>query len=41
MDFIEGLLVSEGMTCLIVITNRLSKGLIFVLLPNTKIEIVA
>ena len=40
MDFIKGLLTSEGMTYLIVVTNRLSKGSIFILLPNIKTETV-
>jgi hypothetical protein len=41
MDFIDGLPLSEGMTCLIVVTDRLSKGAIFILLPDTKTETVA
>ena len=40
MDFVEGLPESEGMTSLMVITNRLSKGAIFVPLLDTKIETV-
>jgi transposase InsO family protein len=40
MDFIEGLPNSEGMTCLMVVTDRLSKGLIFIPLPNIKTETV-
>lgn len=40
MDFIEGLLTSDGMTCLMVVTNRLSKGSIFVPLPDIKTETV-
>ena len=41
MDFIDGLPLSEGMTCLMVVTDRLSKGAIFILLPDTKTETVA
>jgi hypothetical protein len=40
MDFVKGLLTSEGITCLIVITNCLGKGLIFILLLDIKTEIV-
>ena len=40
MDFVEGLLESEGMTSLMVITNRLSKGAIFVPLLDTKTETI-
>lgn len=40
MDFVEGLPESEGMTSLKVITDCLSKGTIFVPLPNTQIETV-
>ena len=40
MDFVEGLPESEGMTSLMVITDRLSKGAIFVPLPDTKTETV-
>jgi transposase InsO family protein len=41
MDFIDGLPISEGMTCLMVVTDRLSKGSIFIPLPDTKTETVA
>ncbi|KAB2098877.1 hypothetical protein AG0111_0g12970 [Alternaria gaisen] len=40
MDFVEGLPESEGMTNLMVITDRLSKGTIFVPLPNIKTDTV-
>jgi transposase InsO family protein len=40
IDFIEGLPGSEGMTCLMVVTDRLSKGSIFIPLPDTKTETV-
>ena len=40
MDFIEGLPTSDGMTCLMVVTDRLSKGSIFVPLPDIKTETV-
>jgi hypothetical protein len=40
MDFIEGLLISEGMRCLMVVTDQLSKGSIFILLPDIKTETV-
>ena len=36
----EGLPESEGMTSLMVITDRLGKGAIFVPMPNTKTETV-
>ena len=41
MDFIDGLPISKGITCLIVVTDQLSKGSIFIPLPNTKTETVA
>jgi hypothetical protein len=40
MDFVKGLLTSESITCLMVITDRLGKGLIFILLLDIKTEIV-
>ena len=40
MDFVEGLPESDGMTSLMVITDRLSKGTIFVPLLNIKTETV-
>jgi transposase InsO family protein len=40
MDFIEGLPISEGMRCLMVVTDRLSKGSIFIPLPDIKTETV-
>ena len=40
MDFIEGLPSSDGMTCLMVVTDRLSKGVIFIPLPDIKTETV-
>ena len=40
IDFVEGLPESEGMTSLMVVTDRLSKGAIFVPLPDTKTETV-
>jgi hypothetical protein len=40
MDFIEGLPASEGKTCLMVVTDRLGKGSIFIPLPNIKTETV-
>lgn len=40
INFVEGLLESEGMTCLIVVTDRLGKGSIFVPLPDIKTETV-
>ncbi|KAK1918625.1 hypothetical protein P3342_001674 [Pyrenophora teres f. teres] len=40
MDFIEGLPISGGMSCLMVVTDRLSKGAIFVPLPDIKTETV-
>jgi hypothetical protein len=40
MDFVKRMLKSDGITSLIVITNQLSKGTIFVLLLDTKTETV-
>jgi hypothetical protein len=40
MDFVKRMLESDGITSLIVITNRLSKGTIFVPLLDTKTETV-
>ena len=40
IDFVEGLPESESMTSLMVVTDRLSKGTVFVPLPNTKTETV-
>lgn len=40
IDFVEGLPESEGMSSLMVVTDRLSKGAIFVPLPDTKTETV-
>jgi transposase InsO family protein len=40
MDFIEGLPVSEGMTCLMVVIDRLGKGSIFIPLPDIKTDTV-
>jgi hypothetical protein len=40
IDFIKGLLNSNSITYLIVVTDHLSKSLIFIPLPNIKIEIV-
>jgi hypothetical protein len=40
IDFIKELLISKGITYLIVVTNRLSKSTIFVPLPNIRIETV-
>ncbi|RYN98817.1 hypothetical protein AA0121_g13479 [Alternaria tenuissima] len=40
MDFIEKLPISENMRCLMVVTDRLGKGSIFIPLPNTETETV-
>ena len=40
IDFIEGLPESESMTCLMVVTDRLGKGSIFVPLPDIRTETV-
>jgi hypothetical protein len=40
MDFIEGLPVSKGITCLIVVIDCLGKGSIFISLPNIKTDTV-
>jgi transposase InsO family protein len=40
IDFVEGLPNSDSMTCLMVVTDRLSKGSIFIPLPDTKTETV-
>ena len=40
MDFVEGLPESDSITSLMVITDRLSKGTIFVPLPDIKTETV-
>ena len=40
IDFVEGLPESDGITSLMVITDRLSKGTIFVPLPDIKTETV-
>jgi hypothetical protein len=40
IDFVDGLPESEGMSSLMVVTDRLSKGSVFVPLPNTQTETV-
>jgi hypothetical protein len=40
IDFVEGLPESEGITSLMVVTDQLSKGAIFIPLPNTTTDTV-